>query len=91
MGTQKLSEGIKSKIKGWELLGEKYDGADFNLGDEVVLNLFYDRSNSRLNIIFSLNYGDPDCNENPYQEVLLAQCFGIKEFSEEWRNKKFET
>lgn len=81
MGTQKLSEGIKSKIIGWELIGEKYDGEDFNHGDEVILNMFYDRSNARLNIIFSLNYGDLDCNEYPSQDVLLMQCFGIEDYS----------
>lgn len=81
MGTQKLLGGIKRKIIGWELIGEKYAGEDFNLGDETILNLFYDRSNARLNIIFSLNYGDEDCNEVPEQDVLLVRCFGVEDYS----------
>ena len=81
MGTRKLSDGIKSKIDGWELIGEKYAGEDYNLGDEIILNLFYDRTNARLNILFSLNYGDPDCNEYPEQDVLFVQCFGVEDYS----------
>ena len=38
MATDKLSEGIKRHIDGWELIAEK--NGDFNLGDEVVKNLF---------------------------------------------------
>ena len=63
MRTKKLSDDIRHKIDGWELIGEKYAGKDFNLGDETILNLFYDRTNARLNILFSLNYGEPDCDE----------------------------
>lgn len=81
MGTQKLSDGIKSKIDGWELIGEKYAGEDFNLGDETILNLFYDRTNARLNILFSLNYGTPDCEEDPEQDVLLVRCYGVEDYS----------
>lgn len=81
MGTQKLSDGVKRKIEGWELVGEKYAGEDFNLGDETILNLFYDRTNARLNIVFSLNYGDPDCEEDPEQDVLLVRCYGVEVFS----------
>ena len=43
---KKLSERIRQKIDGWELIGEKYAGKDFNLGDETILNLFYDRTNA---------------------------------------------
>lgn len=81
MGTQKLSDGIKRKIDGWELIGEKYSGEDFNLGDETILNLFYDRTNARLNILFSLNYGDPDCEEDPQQDVLLVRCYEVEDYS----------
>ena len=81
MGTQKLSDAIKHKIVGWELIGEKYAGEDFNLGDETILNLFYDRTNARLNILFSLNYGEPDCNEDPEQDILFVQCFGVEDLS----------
>ena len=77
MATDKLSEGIKRHIDGWELIAEK--NRDFNLGDEVVKNLFYDREHSRLNIIFSQNYGDPTSDEVPEQEVLLFQCYGVED------------
>lgn len=79
MGTEKLSEGVQRHINGWEIIEEK--NGDFNLGDEVVKNLFYDREHSRLNVIFSQNYAEPTSDEKPEQEVLLFKCFGVEEVS----------